>query len=153
MADITFAFNNGKMLKYLIKRAQYLSKTEFTKALKVEHKLTALKNKKYEELVTPIYFYCTFMNSEGISEAMEREKLTFLDKYSIKLQVARSPSDLLWLNRDVSRRKARIYGYIIALVAICIVLVCGYLFSTELGLQIYISYRKDPPAQNCKQLD
>ena len=74
------------------------------------------------------------MNSEGINEAMDREKLTFLDKYNIKLQVARSPSDLLWLNRDVSKRKARIYGYIIALVAISIVLVCGYLFSTELGL-------------------
>lgn len=134
VADVTFAFNNGKMLKYLAKRAQYLSKTEILKALKVEQKLSELKNKRYEELVTPIYFYCTFMNSEGINEAMDREELTFLDKYNIKLQVARSPSDLLWLNRDVSKRKARIYGYIIALVAILIVLVCGYLFSTELGL-------------------
>ena len=73
------------MLKYLIKRAQYLSKTEFTKALKVEHKLTALKNKKYEELVTPIYFYCTFMNSEGVHEAMDRSHLTFMDKHRIEL--------------------------------------------------------------------
>ena len=32
VADLIFAFNNGKMMKLLIKRAGYLSKTKFEKA-------------------------------------------------------------------------------------------------------------------------
>ena len=140
------------MLKLLSKRAKYLSKTKLRKASQVEQKLTQIKNEEFEEMVTPIYFYCTFMEAEGVQEATHRGKLRFMRDYSIDLQSARSPSDLLWYNRDVSRRSARISGIFIAAIVVAMATVCGYLFSYELSMQLYINFRIDPPTQNCHQL-
>lgn len=60
VADICFAFNNREMLLLLKKRSEYLGKARFDKAEEVENQLTALKNEKYEELIIPNTFFCTF---------------------------------------------------------------------------------------------
>ena len=72
VADLIFTFNNGEMLQLLRKRAQYLSDAKFHKAQSVESKMTELKQEKFDQLVVPIYFYCTFMEDFGQQEAVNR---------------------------------------------------------------------------------
>ena len=67
VADLVFAFNNGEMLKLLIKRASHLNGGKFKKAKKVEQELTRIKNESFQELIQPIYFYCTFKERVGCS--------------------------------------------------------------------------------------
>ena len=154
VADLVFAFNNGEMLKLLIKRAGKLNGANFEAAKKIEDEMTRLKNEKFAQLVQPIYFYCTFKNQAGCKGAIERGKLKFMDKkHRIALLKARSPSDLLWLNRDVSKRSARIGGIVLAIIIICLVLLCGYCFVVEITMQIYILFRMDPPQVTCEVLE
>ena len=80
VADLVFAFNNGEMLKLLIKRASCLNSAKFDKAKLIEEQLTQIKNEKYEQLVKPIYFYCTFKERAGCQRALEKKKLKFMDK-------------------------------------------------------------------------
>lgn len=60
VADIVFAFNNRRMLELLIKRGKYLNNANMEKAEKVEKQMTKLKDEKYEELIIPNSFFCTF---------------------------------------------------------------------------------------------
>ena len=48
------------MLKLLQKRNKVLGKAKFDAAKQIEDELTNLKNERYEELVIPNQFYCTF---------------------------------------------------------------------------------------------
>ena len=91
--------------------------------------MTDLKNEKYNELVVPIYFYCTFMEGVGMYMAEKRGKLRFMDeKHEISLKVAKNPSDLLHMNRGVSASKARIGGILIAFIVFLAVIFSAYLF-------------------------
>ena len=48
------------MLELLIKRGKYLNNANMEKAEKVEKQMTKLKDEKYEELIIPNSFFCTF---------------------------------------------------------------------------------------------
>ena len=63
VADIVFAFNNREMLKLLMKRGKYLSNANMDKAEAVEKEMTILKNQKFDELIVPNHFFCTFLES------------------------------------------------------------------------------------------
>ena len=65
VADIAFAFHNREMLVLLKKRYEYLCKAKFEKAEKVEEQLTKIKNEKFDQLIVPNTFYCTFMEGLG----------------------------------------------------------------------------------------
>jgi len=65
VADICFAFNNRPMLLLLKERNEALCKTKFDKARELEEKLTVMKDEKYEELIIPNQFYCTFQWGEA----------------------------------------------------------------------------------------
>lgn len=60
IADLVFAFNNREMLLLLKKRGSYLSNAKMDKAEEIEKKMTALKDEKYDSLVVPNTFFCTF---------------------------------------------------------------------------------------------
>ena len=65
VADIVFAFDNSVMLRLLKKRYEYLCKAKFDKAEAIEERMTTLKNDKYEQIIVPNTFFCTFMEGEG----------------------------------------------------------------------------------------
>ena len=58
--DIEFSFNNQKMLKKLVKRADLLKMGKFAEAEKIEQQLTTIKNKHFDDIVAPRSFYYTF---------------------------------------------------------------------------------------------
>ena len=75
------------------------------------------------------------MEDTGIHEAVERGHLNFMDgKHHVDLQVARSPSDLLMLNRGVSQRAARVGGIIMALIVALCVFATGWCFVIEIQI-------------------
>lgn len=116
--------------------------------------MTELKQNKFDELVVPIYFYCTFMEGFGQQEVVERGHLSFMDdRYRIDINEARSPSDILWLNRDVSKRTARIGGGFMVLVVTLFILSSGYIFILAMSVQNYILYRTNPPNVNCNAMN
>jgi len=53
------------MISLLQKRYNHLCKAQFDKAEKIENTLTKIKDEKFEELVTPNNFWCTFKEGEG----------------------------------------------------------------------------------------
>ena len=75
------------------------------------------------------------------------------DRFEIKLHEARSPSDLLWLNRDVSKRTARCSGIVIGIIVTMLIVVSGFIFSDMLAIQIYIDSRQDPLAMSCESIN
>ena len=157
VADMTFSFNNKQMLKLLLNRAKYLQSANIDKAKEVEAKMTQLKNEKLEQLVVPTSLFCTFMKVRGKNSATENNfefKLdASLDKhYTIEASRARSPSDILWLNQGEPIRKRRCLIAIISGIALTLAWIVGFLFITEIGMQMYINYIKDPPISFCYQL-
>ena len=65
IADIVFSFNNREIISLLKKRYKYLCKAQFDKAEEIENKMTKIKDEKFDELVTPNNFWCTFKEGEG----------------------------------------------------------------------------------------
>lgn len=92
--------------------------------------MTDLKNEKYDELVVPIYFYCTFTEDLGIQKALELEQLSFMEnRHKIQVSAARSPSDLLMLNRNVSKVRARTVAVIISIIIFALVTASSIMFN------------------------
>ena len=116
--------------------------------------MTKLKNLKYDELVVPIYFYCTFTEDIGIHRALELKHLSFMDsRHHIDVSAARSPSDLLMLNRNVSKLRARTIAVIIAIIVFALVTASSVLFNKANQSQLYYIFRLNPPNVNCRPTD
>ena len=72
--------------------------------------------------------------------------------YRIYFNQAKSPSNTLWLNQGVSKRKQTVH----VLIVVIIILICAFivflLFSAEVSAKIYINYRAEPPNVECSAL-
>ena len=65
VANITFAFDNGRMLDNLEYRAAKLRKGKYNYVTEGEEEMTIVKNERYRDIVTPNSFYCTFRHAEA----------------------------------------------------------------------------------------
>ena len=65
IADLTFAFDNSKMLELLKMRAAALRASKFQVAEEIDRRLTEEKNKSFDRLVRPNHFFCTFRHETG----------------------------------------------------------------------------------------
>ena len=120
------------MLVLLEQRNKYLSKTEFENVKKVERKMTQIKKDKYEELIVPNTFYCTFMHGEGQQRAIECGKIKFASKHTIDFKPSKSPSDILWLNRGIPRLSQMRRGIFVMLIVFITSIVTYFIFITEI---------------------
>ena len=90
------------MLTLLQKRYKALCQARFKKAERIEDKLTEIKNEKFDELIVPNTFYCTFMEGAGHQAALTLKQIN-CEGEEVILKQAKNPSDIIWLNRGVSR--------------------------------------------------
>ena len=116
--------------------------------------MTELKNEKLEQLVIPTSLFCTFMKVRGKNSAIENNLEFKLDahpdkRYTIEVSRASSPSDVIWLNQGEPVRKRRCLIAIISGLALSLAWIVGFLFIAEIGTQMYINYKKDPPTAYC----
>ena len=149
VADIVFAFNNHKMLELLQKRYKYLCDAKFEKAAIVENKLTDLKNNQYQNLTIPNTYFCTFMEGEGSRKAANMKEIECDEGYKLKIEQAKNPSNILWMNMGVPRWTQVTIGLTVTFIILIIVLITYFVFTVEVSGQTYIHYRASPPGVNC----
>ena len=89
--------------------------------------MTQIINEKYEEFVMPTKFYCTFMEGVGQKKALELGHLQCDDK-EIVLKKAKSPSDIIWLNRGLSKGKKRCRFWTSAFIVVMSILLLQLIF-------------------------
>ena len=113
--------------------------------------MTQIMNENYEEFVRPTKFYCTFMEGVGQKKALELGHIQFDDK-EIVLKKAKSPSDIIWLNRGISKGKQRCRFWTSAVILVISIIVLHLIFLLEIKAQIYITFRGNPPQVDCEGL-
>ncbi len=74
------------------------------------------------------------------------------DGISVKIKTCKPPSDIIWLNRGVSKGEQCKRGLLATLILLIGTLVVYFLFSSEVSAQIYIKYRAYPPGVACSSL-
>ena len=79
--------------------------------------MTQIMNENYEEFVVPTKFYCTFMEGVGRKKALELGHMDIDDK-KIVLKKVKSPSDIIWLNRGLSKGKKRCHFWTSAVIVV-----------------------------------
>ena len=60
IAEITFAFNNSKLIKLLRKRGTAIINQQFNKQKKIEKEIMKLKKEDYDALTVPVCAFITF---------------------------------------------------------------------------------------------
>jgi len=95
--------------------------------------MTQIINEKYEEFVMPTKFYCTFMEGVGQKKALELGHLQCNDK-EIVLKKAKSPSDIIWLNRGLSKGKQRCRFWSSALIVVMSIFFLQQIFLIEIKM-------------------
>ena len=70
-------------------------------------------------------------------------------RHTIKLQPARSPSDILWLNRGVNKLSQWKRGGVVSLIIFLSSVLVFILFTINLQMQFYVSLKAQPPNVNC----
>ncbi len=68
--------------------------------------MTELKNDKFDELIEPETFWLTFMHTEAKQSALDKTEFKFDNGLSVSVKQAKNPSDILWLNRGLHKRRA-----------------------------------------------
>ena len=110
-----------------------------------------MKNERFDKLVMPNTFYCTFMEGVAKQEAIDMKEIRCYGQ-KVAFKGAQSPSNTLWLNRGISK-KSQCGRFILALaIILACVLVVYFMFSFEISTKIYINYRANPPGVDCNTL-
>ena len=106
IADLTFSFDNSRMLSLLHLRAAALKSTKFDIAAEAGNKLTDEKNRNYDKITRPNGFFCTFRHESGQHTALElKDDLDFEGLKLRGVKRACEPSDLIWENKEVSPKQ------------------------------------------------
>lgn len=143
------AYDNGPVIKTLIKRAAAINAGEIDKSLEIENKLKRLVDKDKKKFVRPVKAFVTFLNQfdhERVINYFETKTkpwdfkdrlyltnkegrfLTF-NRYKLAVSEAPEPSNIIWENQAESlsgQRKKKLIAYI----AILILLILSGIFIT-----------------------
>ena len=104
VADLQLAFDNAQLLRTLERRTAALKAAKFNKATELEAELTRLKDENLEKFMRPNTFYVTFKYEDTLVRAVEMGAFDFCEE-KIALKRAKEPTNIIWENRDVSKRR------------------------------------------------
>ena len=104
VADLQLAFDNAQLLRTLERRTAALKAAKFDKATELEAELTRLKDENLEKFMRPNTFYVTFKYEDTLVRAVEMGAFDFCEE-PIALKRAKEPTNIIWENRDVSKRR------------------------------------------------
>lgn len=104
VADLQLAFDNAQLLRTLERRTAALKAAKFDKATELEAELTRLKDENLEKFMRPNTFYVTFKYEDTLVRAVEMGAFDFCEE-KIALKRAKEPTNIIWENRDVSKRR------------------------------------------------
>ena len=87
-----------------------------------------------------------------MNRVLEKKKIEF-DGFTLPFRNCYGPSDILWLNRGVSKKSQLLRGIMIATIVVIVSLVSYSVFIIMLQGQIYIKFRGTPPGVVCSSLE
>ena len=150
VVDLQFVFQNRDMIKLLRKRARALAKSKMDKVYKYESRMDQLKEKSYNELRTPVKFFCTFENAYATKTLLDLKGIMF-QGCALKFERPEDPTDVFWENHlSTANRAVRLI-----LIYVCLFMVLGAsgvvtsLTSCIVWSQ-YFTYRDATPGINCE---
>lgn len=174
IAQITFAYNNSKVINWLTKRGTLIKSEKWDKLHELEEEIMkqlkddsekyntkAGKVKLLDLLQTPVSCFATFESEEGVNRARLYNAKTLdglrqfpqklLLKQDIEIQEASEPTDIIWENRHFTptdRNIKRAIVYTIISIALAISAVIIYVM-TKRSLELKFKY----PKTDCSVFD
>eukprot|EP00355_Strombidium_rassoulzadegani_P007408 CAMPEP_0168620868 /NCGR_PEP_ID=MMETSP0449_2-20121227/7377_1 /TAXON_ID=1082188 /ORGANISM="Strombidium rassoulzadegani, Strain ras09" /LENGTH=1171 /DNA_ID=CAMNT_0008661923 /DNA_START=74 /DNA_END=3586 /DNA_ORIENTATION=+ len=135
IAQITFAFENSKVISWLLQRGLLIKKEQWEKVDEINDTIAeALKEREFlDKMQRPVSVFVTMETEEGYNRASMYNDLIQMDQnYShyqnflggeIELQEASEPTDIIWENRAFKPRERQVkraIGSIIILIMLAV---------------------------------
>ena len=162
IADITFSFNNSKLISILRQRGYAIARQKFEDVKKKDLEINALMNDPVEKqkMIVPTAAFITFeeedayilactINEEQKKEKDETKRNKILGQ-PYRLKAASEPTDIIWENRHFTKRdylKREIFAYTIILIALA-----GCFYLTYLIARAAAEVSKVFPPLDCNAL-
>jgi len=128
IAQITFAYYNGEVIRWLTKRGDLIKTEKWDKVKEINDEIAEGISKNGELLdrcQKPCSVFATFETEEGYNRAIiynEQPQMSFLNG-EIEIQEASEPTDIIWENRQFKpwqRTNKRLVVYFIIIVMLAI---------------------------------
>lgn len=128
IAQITFAYYNGEVIRWLTKRGDFIKTEKWDKVNEINQEIA--QGIKDEDLLNrcqkPCSVFATFETEEGYNRAIiynEQQAVQGFLSGEIEIQEASEPSDIIWENRQFKpwqRTQKRIVVYFIIVIMLAI---------------------------------
>lgn len=115
IANITFAFNNQKLLNLLRQRGTALTNANKKALVIIDDKINTLKETQLDDLIKPVSAFITFETQEGYERACNiRAKKSIIGTVTTErrflgapfyFKEAVEPTNIIWENRHISSFK------------------------------------------------
>lgn len=112
IANITFAFNNAKLIKLLRKRGSAIAEGNFFKLPEIDEQINELKETDLQSLTKPVTAFITFETQDAFERACEfRATKTWcgdikteheFDGAPLYFEAAPEPTNIIWENRQIT---------------------------------------------------
>ena len=110
IAVTSFAFNNAEIIHMLKERGEIIKSEKWAKMAEIDSRINQFKDENIKQMVTPCSIFMTFENEEGVNRAINYNESieadenfahlgVWLDQFSIQVEKASEPSDIIWENR------------------------------------------------------
>lgn len=161
IANITFAFNNAKLLKLLRKRGSCVAAGMFKDLPKVDEQINKLKETELNSLTAPVSAFITFETQDGFERACEF-KGTFdwkgnlsaeheFDGAPLYFDDAPEPTNIIWEHRQITYKEQMFRTTVVSAIIVFLLLL-AFLAFFYLKQTTVANYRKYPPTTNCQDI-
>ena len=161
IANITFAFNNAKLIGLLRQRGAQVAAGQFRKLPAIDEKINELKEKDLQSLTKPVAAFITFETQDGYERACEfkaTRKCTGaieaeheFDGAPLYFEEAPEPTNIIWEHRQITYNTQMIRTAIVSAI-IVFLLFLAFMAFFELKKQTIANYNKYPPSTNCNDI-
>lgn len=158
ISNITFAFNNAKLLGLLRERGTVVASGNFAKLPDVDKKINELKTHDLQSITKPVAAFITFETQDGYERACELkgkpkcngeiEAEREFDGAPLFFEDAPEPTNIIWEHREVTYKKQLIRTSIVSVV-IMFCLFLAFMAFYSLKQQTIANYKKYPPTTDC----
>lgn len=161
IANVTFAFNNAKLIGLLRKRGTAVAAGRFVDLPKIDVAINDLKNKEIQSLTKPVAAFITFETQDGFERACEFKHTIScqgvisadheFDGEPLFFEDAPEPTNIIWEHRQITY-KEQIFRTSIVYSIIVFLLFLAFMAFYTLKQQTIANYNKYPPSTNCSDL-
>ena len=137
IAVTTFSYRNGEVIKLLRKRGQLIKSEDWKGMELMDSEINNIKSTHLQDFTTPCSIFMTFECEEGVNRALRFDQLvesdsglqhltSWLGKFTIDIQKASEPTDIIWENRQHSE-STRFCRSIVVYISLIFLLACSFL--------------------------